>query len=144
MPCRSACPADTDIPGYLEAIYNNEFDKAYQINFNDNFFPEILGRVCSRPCEDNCRHGDHDNGKPVSICFSKRAAGKFTSSKKVKLKDKQKNTNKNILIIGGGVAGLASAAELKDLVITSLYMRGTSHLEGCLIRAFQYSVCQGN
>ena len=42
VPCRSACPADTDIPGYLEAIYNNEFDKAYQINFNDNFFPEIL------------------------------------------------------------------------------------------------------
>ena len=113
MPCRSACPADTDIPGYLEAIYNNEFDKAYQINFNDNFFPEILGRVCSRPCEDNCRHGDHNNGEPVSICFSKRAAGKFTSSKKVKLRDKQKNTNKNILIIGGGVAGLASAAELK-------------------------------
>ena len=93
VPCRSACPADTDIPGYLEAIYNNEFDKAYQINFNDNFFPEILGRVCSRPCEDNCRHGDHDNGEPVSICFSKRAAGKFTSSKKVKLRDKQKNTN---------------------------------------------------
>ena len=85
VPCRSACPADTDIPGYLEAIYNNEFDKAYQINFNDNFFPEILGRVCSRPCEDNCRHGDHDNGESVSICFSKRAAGKFTSSKKVKL-----------------------------------------------------------
>ena len=27
VPCRSACPADTDIPGYLEAIYNNEFDK---------------------------------------------------------------------------------------------------------------------
>ena len=113
VPCRCACPADTDIPGYLEAIYNNEFDKAYQINFNDNFFPEILGRVCSRPCEDNCRHGDHDNGEPVSICFSKRAAGKFTSSKKVKLRDKQKNTSKNILIIGGGVAGLASAAELK-------------------------------
>ena len=23
VPCRSACPADTDIPGYLEAIYND-------------------------------------------------------------------------------------------------------------------------
>ncbi len=58
VPCRSACPADTDIPGYLEAIYNNKL--TYQINFNDNFFPEILGRVCSRPCEDNCRHGERD------------------------------------------------------------------------------------
>ena len=26
VPCRSACPADTDIPGYLEAIYNQDND----------------------------------------------------------------------------------------------------------------------
>ena len=42
VPCRSACPADTDIPGYLEAIYKKDFDKAYQINLEDNIFPEIL------------------------------------------------------------------------------------------------------
>ena len=46
VPCRSACPADTDIPGYLEAIYNKEYFKAYQINLEDNVFPGILGRVC--------------------------------------------------------------------------------------------------
>ena len=113
VPCRSSCPADTDIPGYLEAIYNNDFNKAYEINFNDNFFPEILGRVCSRPCEDNCRHGENENGESVSICFSKRAAGKYSSSNKIKLKNKQKDTGKNILVIGGGVAGLAASAELK-------------------------------
>ena len=28
VPCRSACPADTDIPGYLEAIYNQDYEKA--------------------------------------------------------------------------------------------------------------------
>ena len=27
VPCRTACPADTDIPGYLEAIYKKDFDK---------------------------------------------------------------------------------------------------------------------
>ena len=113
VPCRSSCPADTDIPGYLEAIYNNDFNEAYEINFNDNFFPEILGRVCSRPCEDSCRHGENQNGESVSICFSKRAAGKYSSSYKVKLKNKQKGTGKNILVIGGGVAGLAASAELK-------------------------------
>ena len=76
VPCRSSCPADTDIPGYLEAIYHGDFKSAYNINFNDNFFPEVLGRVCSRPCEKACRHGVNDNGDSVSICFSKRAAGK--------------------------------------------------------------------
>lgn len=113
VPCRESCPADTDIPGYLEAIYSGEFEKAYDINFNDNFFPEILGRVCSRPCEKTCRHGEDDNGDSVSICFSKRAAGKFSANYKPKLQRKQKSTGKKILIIGGGVAGLSAAAELK-------------------------------
>ena len=112
VPCRSACPADTDIPGYLEAIYRGDFESAYNINFNDNFFPEVLGRVCSRPCEKACRHGVNDNGDSVSICFSKRAAGKY-SNNKPNLQNKLKDTSKSVLIIGGGVAGLAAAAELK-------------------------------
>merc|ERR1711934_1041097 len=65
VPCRSACPADTDIPGYLEAIYNLDYEKAYKINLEDNVFPGILGRVCSRPCEDSCRHGEDSNGDSV-------------------------------------------------------------------------------
>ncbi|MEL0280716.1 MAG: FAD-dependent oxidoreductase, partial [Gammaproteobacteria bacterium] len=113
VPCRTSCPADTDIPGYLEAIYNNDYEKAYDINFNDNFFPEILGRVCSRPCEKSCRHGMDENGDSVSICFSKRASGKYKYHENIKLKNKQPRTRKHILVIGGGVAGLAAAAELK-------------------------------
>ena len=27
VPCRTSCPADTDIPGYLEAIYNDDYEK---------------------------------------------------------------------------------------------------------------------
>ncbi len=112
VPCRSACPADTDIPGYLEAIYNQDYEKAYKINLEDNVFPGILGRVCSRPCEDACRHSDDVNGESVSICFSKRSTETFHKSKKFKLKNYCKKTNKKILIIGAGVAGLTAAREL--------------------------------
>ena len=111
VPCRTACPADTDIPSYLEAISHGDYRKAYEINLEDNVFPEILGRVCSRPCEDACRHSKDDNGDSVAICFSKRAAGDFTKPN-IKLPKYSKNTNKKVAIIGSGVAGLTSAREL--------------------------------
>ena len=111
VPCRTACPADTDIPSYLEAISHGDYRKAYEINLEDNVFPEILGRVCSRPCEDACRHSKDNNGDSVAICFSKRAAGDFTNSN-IKLPNYSKRTNKKIAVIGSGVAGLTSAREL--------------------------------
>ena len=113
VPCRKSCPADTNIPGYLEAIYQNDFDAAYKINLEDNIFPGVLGRVCSRPCESSCRHADDKNGDSVSICFSKRSAEKYNLSKKYRLDNYAKKTNKKILVIGSGVAGLTVARELK-------------------------------
>ncbi len=114
VPCRTACPADTDIPGYLEAIYKKDFDKAYQINLEDNVFPEILGRVCSRPCEDGCRHAEDNNGDSLAICFSKRSSGDYKSKSKIfKVKSLAAKTNKKIAVIGSGVAGLTCARELK-------------------------------
>ena len=112
VPCRSSCPADTDIPSYLEAIYKKDFDKAYQINLEDNIFPEILGRVCSRPCEDSCRHSKDNNGESVAICYAKRSSGDF-KSKKFKVQPYAPSSKKKIAIIGSGIAGLACARELK-------------------------------
>ena len=114
VPCRTACPADTDIPGYLEAIYKKDFDKAYQINLEDNVFPEILGRVCSRPCEDGCRHAEDNNGDSLAICFSKRSSGDYKSKSKIfKVESLAAKTNNRIAVIGSGVAGLTCARELK-------------------------------
>ena len=68
IPCQWACPAMTDIPGYIEAIYNGDYDRAYAINHSANLFPGDLVRICSCLCEQVCRHGDIDLGDSVSIC----------------------------------------------------------------------------
>ena len=112
IPCQVACPAGTDIPGYLEAVYHGRFAEAYEINLRDNVFPAILGRVCSRPCEDACRHGWEGNGEPVAICFSKRSAADFAESPPIGLPPLFALSGKHVGIVGSGVAGLAAARDL--------------------------------
>jgi NADPH-dependent glutamate synthase beta subunit-like oxidoreductase len=112
IPCRSACPAGTDIPGYLEAIYQGRHADAYAINLRDNVFPAILGRVCSRPCEDACRHGRDGNGDPVAICFSKRSAADLSDHPPAQLPALFPPTGRHVAVVGSGVAGLTAAREL--------------------------------
>lgn len=113
IPCQKACPAGTDIPGYLKAIYDGKYEEAYEMNLRDNVFPAILGRVCSRPCESECRHGWEGNGEPVSICFSKRSAADYRDAQKPKvLEPIFPSSGKTVAVIGAGVAGLAAAREL--------------------------------
>jgi NADPH-dependent glutamate synthase beta subunit-like oxidoreductase/ferredoxin len=112
IPCQAACPAHTRIPDYLGEINAGNYDKAYFINLVDNVFPAVLGRVCSRPCEDVCRHGREGLGEPVAICFSKRAAADLGSGKLIVLDPLYPKTGKTVAIIGGGPAGLAAAREL--------------------------------
>lgn len=109
VPCQTACPIQTDIPGYIESIINGEYEKAYLINRLDNVFPGVLGRVCNRPCEPVCRHGREGLGEPVQICFLKRSAADF-GMKPVEL-DIVPN-GMTVCVIGGGPAGLTAANDL--------------------------------
>ncbi len=112
IPCQKACPAATDIPGYLSAIYEGRHEEAYNINLRDNIFPAVLGRVCARPCESECRHGWEGLGEPVAICFSKRSAADFKQQDLVTLNKWFENSGKRVAVVGSGVAGLAAARQL--------------------------------
>lgn len=109
VPCQTACPIQTDIPGYIESIIHGEYEKAYLINRLDNVFPGVLGRVCNRPCEPVCRHGREGLGEPVQICFLKRSAADF-GMKPVEL-DIVPNGLK-VCVIGAGPSGLTAANDL--------------------------------
>jgi len=113
IPCQAACPAGTDIPGYLDAIAGGDFKEAYRINLRDNVFPAVLGRVCTRPCEPACRHGWDGLGDPVAICFSKRSAEAFMKRKEpMVLPPLFGPTHFSAAVVGGGAAGLTVAREL--------------------------------
>lgn len=112
IPCQAACPAGTDIPGYLGAVAAGDFETAYRINLADNVFPAVLGRVCTRPCEPACRHGWEGLGEPVAICFSKRSAADFASRAPVTLEPWYPSSGKSVVVVGAGAAGLAAARDL--------------------------------
>jgi len=116
IPCQEECPAHTDIPGYLAAIYTGDFGKAYRINLRDNVFPGVLGRVCARPCESKCRHSWEGLGDSVAICFSKRSSSDLNNNTKLIAISKSRNeTGKKVSIIGAGPAGLTAARNLSLL-----------------------------
>ena len=116
IPCQAACPAGTNVPEYIRQLVLDDADASYRVNQEDNFFPGVLGRICTRPCEANCRHQWTNTNGPVSICHLKRAAADGKSKPAAPLAPWfDKSTGKRVAVIGGGPAGLAAARELKRL-----------------------------
>ena len=68
--CQDACPVHTDARGYVTAIADGDFERAYVIAREPNPFASICGRVCAAPCEVACRRGDIDS--PIAIRALKR------------------------------------------------------------------------
>ncbi len=112
VPCQTACPAGTDIPAYIWAIMQNKHGLSYEINREANVLPGVLGRICSRPCEDECRHGLPGNGEPVSICHLKRAASDLKDGGHRLNESLYAPSGKKIAIVGSGPAGVAAAHDL--------------------------------
>jgi formate dehydrogenase beta subunit len=70
IPCQDACPVHTDARGYVRAIAEGDFRKAYLIARGPNPLASMCGRICGAPCEAKCRRGNID--KPIAIRSLKR------------------------------------------------------------------------
>ncbi len=115
IPCQTACPADTNVPAYIQMILENRYGRSYELNRIANVLPGTLGRICSRPCEDACRHGWPGNGAPVNICHLKRAAADHKPSGHRITENLFTPSGNRIAIVGAGSAGIAAAHDLSML-----------------------------
>jgi formate dehydrogenase major subunit len=102
-PCSTACPTHIDIPAFLAKIEEGDLAGATAIVADDLPFPGILGRVCPRYCEPECRRGQADD--PIAICALHRAAGDKSPVKLIA----GRSTGKRVAVIGAGPAGLSAA-----------------------------------
>ena len=108
-PCENTCPANVNVPGYLTLIAAGRFTDAYHLIRQDNPFPAVCGRICTRPCESKCRRRTVDEA--VAICDLKRFVADYAMQNEKRYSHDivfPKN-GKSVAIIGAGAAGLTCA-----------------------------------
>jgi len=111
-PCVLACPAGINIPGYLRLIAQGKVNEAYALIREKVPLPGILGRVCTRPCEDVCRRGDVFN-QPIAICALKRYVADNAGDVSGQVSRVGEDTGHKVAIVGSGPAGLTAAFYLR-------------------------------
>ncbi|MEE4355523.1 MAG: FAD-dependent oxidoreductase [Desulfococcaceae bacterium] len=111
-PCQQTCPAEIDIPTYIDQIRRGDYEGAVHTIRERNPLLLSCGRVCPHPCEDYCRRGLAD--EPVSINQLKRFAADFelNSGKRFPIACAPA-TGRKVAVIGGGPAGLSCAYFLR-------------------------------
>jgi glutamate synthase (NADPH/NADH) small chain len=109
--CHSGCPLGNNIPEFNDAVYREDWAKAYEILNSTNNFPEFTGRICPAPCESSCVLSI--NKPPVTIEYiEKEIIEKAFELDLVKPNLPKLRTGKKVGVVGSGPAGLAAASQL--------------------------------
>jgi NADPH-dependent glutamate synthase beta subunit-like oxidoreductase len=113
-PCRQTCPAQIDIPRYIDNIREGDYEAAVETIRERNPLLLSCGRVCPHPCETNCRRSLEDEA--VSINQLKRFVADYemNSGRRFPI-SKLPDTGKKVAVVGGGPAGLSCAFFLRRL-----------------------------
>jgi NADPH-dependent glutamate synthase beta subunit-like oxidoreductase len=107
-PCQRGCPAGINIREYIRQISLGNNHRAVQVIKERNPFPAVIGRICPRPCELECRRNYID--EPVAINYLKRYAADYEKESGDRiLPYKAPETGRKIAVVGGGVHGLSVA-----------------------------------
>jgi len=107
-PCESACPSHLPITRYIELIKEGRFEESLEAIREKTCLAGVLGRVCVRPCEDNCRRGNVD--ECISIKWLKRFVADYELEKRREPSIKKEGMrSEKVAVIGAGPAGLSCA-----------------------------------
>jgi glutamate synthase (NADPH/NADH) small chain len=123
-PCQGSCPAGEDIRGWLNIVRGIEQppkdadgkqmaweDYAFMRSTNANPFPAIMGRVCPAPCQDGCNRNEVEDH--VGINAVEHFIGDHALKNNLALRPAGADTGKKVALIGGGIASLTAAYQLR-------------------------------
>ena len=107
--CVQGCPVNIQIPDFIEALKNDDIEKAGDIIRQTSMLPSVCGRVCpqERQCEGNCVLGI--KGESVAIGALERYVGDNTKASETEITP----SGKKVAVVGSGCAGITAAADLR-------------------------------
>jgi glutamate synthase (NADPH) small chain len=109
--CHEGCPLGNLIPDWNDLVYRGKWREAIEQLHSTNNFPEFTGRICPAPCESACVLAINDD--PVTIEQIEMAiAERAFEEGWVVPEPPMRRTDRTVVVVGAGPAGLAVAAEL--------------------------------
>ena len=141
-PCQNTCPAGINVSGYMSLVAEGRFVDAYNLIRQENPFPGICGRVCTRPCESKCRRGTVD--EPVAICDIKRFVADYAHKHEPKFTSDVviPSNGKKVAIIGAGAAGLTCGYYLARIGYEVDIYEAENVAGGVLALAYRSTACR--
>lgn len=125
-PCNHGCPAGNDVRGFIEAVGNEDYDKAMAVLLETSPLPGVCGRVCPAPCMEACNRSDFDQS--VNI----RELERYAADHGRRPDPVRPWRDERIAVVGSGPAGLSGAYHLARLGYPVTLFEGSDELGGVL------------
>jgi NADH-quinone oxidoreductase subunit F len=112
-PCQNACPANVDVPLYIDYIRQGKYKEAYKVIQRENPLALICGRVCYNLCEGACNRNSIDEA--LAIRELKRFASDYVLKNEggFPVPEIEEEKNKKVAVVGSGPSGLTTAFYLR-------------------------------
>lgn len=117
-PCVAGCPVQIDIPGFIKAAADGDYEESLAIIKRTSLLPAICGRVCPQEsqCQLPCTVGKSlkDVDLAVSIGRIERYVADWAAEHdKITVPEVKPETGKKVAVIGTGPASITVAADVR-------------------------------
>ncbi len=117
-PCVAGCPVRIDIPGFVRAVADGDYQSAIDIIKRNSLLPAVCGRVCPQEtqCQAPCTVGRSlkDVDRAVAIGRLERFVADWERAQsRRETPEIQPDTGRKVAVIGSGPASITVAADVR-------------------------------